>query len=215
MKMRIVLVGGGGHASDILGAFEARGESRGESGHPIIGIVDDAEVDPHRFRHRGVTQIGRISDLKHIDASHYILALGFSQERRTMGARVAASGLTAATIVHPKADIPKSIPVGEGTVILSGVRMSPMATVGNHVYLSHGCLIGHDCQMHDYTTVLPGAGVSGDTILCAGCQIGTNATVVQGLTIGENAIVGAGAVVLKSVANGLTVVGNPARPLVR
>jgi sugar O-acyltransferase (sialic acid O-acetyltransferase NeuD family) len=213
--MRVVLVGGGGHASDILGVFEAAARAKGETTTPIAGIVADGDVDLRRFTHRGVGQIGYIDDLKSLDVSHYIIAVGFSLPRQKLQARVDAFGLRAASIIHPLADIPPSIPVGEGTVILSGVRMSPMAIVGRHVYLSHGCLIGHDCDIQDFVTVLPGAAVSGDTILGEASLIGTNASVVQGRTIGARAIVGAGAVVVKDVAPDITVVGSPAAPMQR
>jgi acetyltransferase-like isoleucine patch superfamily enzyme len=45
--------------------------------------------------------------------------------------------------------------------------------------------------------------------------VGTGAVILPGVTIGAGAIVGAGAVVTKDVPDGTTVVGNPARPLVR
>ena len=41
--------------------------------------------------------------------------------------------------------------------------------------------------------------------------IGTGALLKPGVTVGENAIVGMGAVVVKDVAPGATVKGNPAR----
>ncbi len=44
--------------------------------------------------------------------------------------------------------------------------------------------------------------------------VGTGAVILPGVTIGAGAIVGAGAVVTKDVADGETVVGNPARPLI-
>jgi len=206
--MRIVLIGGGGHASDILGAFEAL--SRAEE---IIGIVDDREIDQYRFAHRGVRQIGDLSDLEHIDASHYLIALGFSVDRHSVYKRIAHLGREPATVVHPKSDIPRSVPIGKGTVILSGATTSPMASIGEHVYLSHGCLVGHDCRIEAFSTILPGAVVSGDTVLGEACQIGSNATVREKIKIGPRAVVGAGAVVLKDVAADQTVVGNPARVL--
>ena len=46
-------------------------------------------------------------------------------------------------------------------------------------------------------------------------SIGANATIVCGITIGKGATVGAGAVVTKDVPPGVTVVGNPARELVK
>ena len=49
------------------------------------------------------------------------------------------------------------------------------------------------------------------TLLKKGCSIGANATILPGITVGENATVGAGAVVTRSVEDGVTVMGNPAR----
>jgi maltose O-acetyltransferase len=45
--------------------------------------------------------------------------------------------------------------------------------------------------------------------------IGGGALVMPGVTVGDDAIIGAGAVVTRDVATGVTVVGNPARPLLR
>lgn len=45
--------------------------------------------------------------------------------------------------------------------------------------------------------------------------IGAGALILPGVTIGDNAVVGAGSVVTRDVAEGLTVAGNPARPLSR
>jgi len=52
-------------------------------------------------------------------------------------------------------------------------------------------------------------------VLKRGCYIGAGATILQGITVGECAIVGAGAVVTRDVPAHTTVVGVPARTIVR
>jgi len=211
--MRVVLVGGGGHASDVLGVFEARFRADDSDIVPVIGIVDDSAFDQRRFAHRDVGQIGNLDSLDDHGATHYILAVGFSAQRRAVWDRVRETKLSPVSVIHPLADVPPDCHVGDGTVILSGTRMSPLVSVGEHVYLSHGCLIGHDCRINDFATILPGAAVSGDTDVGRACTVGSNATVLEGVTLGEGSLIGAGAVVTRDVGPGEVVVGNPARPL--
>lgn len=208
--MRVVLIGGGGHASDILGVFEDIWKLDSASVLSVAGIVADEDVDDRRFRHRGVKQIGSINAISSVDASHYIVAIGWPQARQSVFERVRNCGMEPATIVHPKASIPVSVPVGDGTVILAGVCVSPMASIGRHVYLSHGSLIGHDCVIGDYVSVMPGASISGDTLLGSAALVGANATILEKRRIGDGAVVGAGSVVVRDVPAGVTAVGVPA-----
>ena len=60
---------------------------------------------------------------------------------------------------------------------------------------------------------MPGVHLSGNVTVGESVLIGTGASILQHVNIGDDAIVGAGAVVNRSVKEGITVAGVPARSI--
>jgi len=206
---RLVLVGGGGHASDVLQAVEA--VNAAEPTYHVVGILDDDDVDPHRFAGRGVDRVGTIDDLAGVDAA-YILCLGWPWTRHAVARRVAGRGEPAAPIVHPSADVGAGVELGAGSVVLGHSHLSPFVRLGLHALVSYGACVGHDAIFGDHASLMPNAAVSGAVIGGDRVLVGTGAAVREGVRLGDDVRIGAGAAVIGDVARGLTVVGVPARP---
>jgi UDP-3-O-[3-hydroxymyristoyl] glucosamine N-acyltransferase len=81
--------------------------------------------------------------------------------------------------------------------------------IDNGVHVAHNCLVGEDCL------IIAHAELSGSVVVGDGAWIGPSSCVREHLFIGAGALVGIGAVVVKDVEPGQTVVGNPAKPLER
>lgn len=92
--------------------------------------------------------------------------------------------------------------------------------VGKRLIIQHGFStiinpesIGDDCQIWQNVTI--GKSRSGISqprpVIGNNVRICAHAIVLGGITIGDNVTIGAGAVVTKSIPEGCTVVGNPAR----
>lgn len=75
--------------------------------------------------------------------------------------------------------------------------------------------IGHDVHLGKNVEIPAGAIIGGFDDIEEGAYVGINATLRNRIRIGKNAFVGMGAVVTKSVDDGVTVVGNPAKPFER
>lgn len=205
----LVLVGGGGHASDVLQAVEAVNATRPT--YRVVGILDDHDVDLRRFAGRGVAQIGSVDDVAAIDAV-YVLCLGWPWIRHAVARRIGQRGQPAPPIVHPSADVGVGVELGPGSVVLGHAHLSPFVRLGPHGLVSYLASVGHDATFGEHGSVMPGAAVGGDVVAGHRVLVGSGAVVREGVRIGDDVRVGAGAVVVGDVADDVTVTGVPAQP---
>ncbi|WP_442972552.1 serine O-acetyltransferase [Rhodococcus sp. JS3073] len=107
------------------------------------------------------------------------------------------------------------------TEFFLGIEVPPKTTVGPGLCVYHGfglvindhCVIGRNATIRNGVTI--GNRKEGGPVprIGNGVEIGAGAIILGDITLGDGCRVGAGAVVLTSVAEGETVVGNPARPM--
>lgn len=209
-RLPVVLVGGGGHASDVLQAIEAVNAVRPT--YDVVGILDDAEVDAGRFAGRAVRHLGPVGDIAGTEAA-YVLCLGWPWIRAAVAAGIGERARPAPPIVHPSADIGFGVELGPGSVVLGGAHLSPFVRLGAHGLVSYHASIGHDSLFGDCAGVMPNAAVGGGVVAGHRVLVGLGAAVREGVRLGDDVRVGAGAAVVGDVAEGLTVVGVPAHPL--
>jgi sugar O-acyltransferase (sialic acid O-acetyltransferase NeuD family) len=206
----LVLVGGGGHASDVLQAIEA--VNAAQPTYHVVGILDDDDIDLGRFAGRGVSHIGPIADVAVVDAA-YVLCLGWPWTRHAVVRRIGDRGQPAPPIVHPSADMGAGVEMGLGSVVLGHTHVSPFVRLGAHAVVSYLASVGHDSTFGDHASVMPNAAVSGGVTGGHRVLVGSGAVVREGISLGDDVRIGAGAAVVSDVASGLTVVGAPARPI--
>jgi acetyltransferase-like isoleucine patch superfamily enzyme len=114
-------------------------------------------------------------------------------------------------------EIQKGALIGSRCKISSHTFICEGVTIESEVFIGHGVTFTND--RHPRATNADGTlQTDADwscqrTVVKKGATIGSGVTLLGGITVGENALVGAGSVVTRDVPPGVTVAGNPAKPL--
>jgi len=210
--MKVIIVGAGGHGyvvADIL--LRAR-----DAGAPVqpVGFVDDcAELKGAHVL--GLPVLADFESLLHLEHDGAIVAVGDNRTRQRLFARLEGARETFVEARHPSATIAPDVFVGEGSMICAHAVVNPATEIGQDTILNTACTVDHHSRIGAHVHIAPGAHLGGAVTVGDGALVGIGAIVLPGVRIGARAVVGGGAVVIDDVPEGATVVGNPARQLMR
>lgn len=151
---------------------------------------------------------------------HINIAIANSAVRQRLAERCMADGVEFFEVRAANVVQLDGVQIGEGAILCPFVTLTSNIRIGKHFHANLYSYVEHDCVIGDYVTFAPGVKCNGNVVVEDHAYIGTGAIIRQGkpgepLVIGRGAVVGMGAVVTKSVPPGVTVVGNPARPLIK
>jgi sugar O-acyltransferase (sialic acid O-acetyltransferase NeuD family) len=124
--------------------------------------------------------------------------------------RLIAEGLHPVTLAHPSAQIAANATIGEGCQLMAGAIVNPEARLGRQCIINTNACVDHECILDDGVELAPGATLCGIVHLEMNVWVCAGATILPRINIGADSIVGAGAVVIRDVPAGVTVVGVPA-----
>ena len=146
------------------------------------------------------------------------IAIANSKVREKLVARLEQDNVKNIDVKASNVVILDEVQMGEGSLLCPFTCLTSNIKIGKFFHANIYSYVAHDCVIGDYVTFAPGVKCNGNIHIEDHAYIGTGAVIKQGtpekpLVIGKGAIVGMGAVVTKSVAAGITVVGNPARIL--
>jgi len=115
------------------------------------------------------------------------------------------------TCIHPSVSYWSRLQPGEGTVIYPNCVISVDVKIGSFVTINSGSLIGHDCSIGDYSSLMAHVDLGGGVQLGTHVYLGTKAVVVPQKNIADHVKIAVGSIVMRSCkARGCTLMGNPA-----
>lgn len=174
---------------------------------PLATIAEDVEIGSGSnigagvHIYRGV----RIGAGVNVGAGTVIGSDGFGYERTDEGwVKLPHLGTV---IIGDEVEIGTNTCIDRGT--FSDTTIEHGAKIDNLVHIAHNVRVGPNAM------VIANTMVGGSTSIGAFTWIAPSTSLMNGITIGDNAMTGLGAVVLRDVPDGVTVIGVPAKPLQR
>ena len=214
---RIAIVGAGGFAREVAWLLEdiSAATSVDASRYTAVGfLVSD-------LNRMGPYESPILGDFSWLESNHVdALAMGIGTPalrlKLAKELKERFPQISWPTLVHPSVKWQKrTMQLGEGAIICAGsiatvnVRFEPFCVV------NLSCTIGHEAVIGTGSVLNPTVNISGGVELGSGVLVGTGAQILQYVKVGPDARIGAGAVVNKDVNPDTTVVGVPAKELVR
>ena len=188
----MLVVGAGGHARVCIEALL-------DGGMDVVGCVS---ADGNGAAGLPCPVLGRTADLADVAlaaaATHAFVAVGDNAARQALAGECERASLPLVTAISRFAMVSSSARLGDGVVVLAGVILNTRSSVD------------HDNVVADFAHISVGVSLGGSVSIGARALVGIGSTVLPGLHVGDDAVVGGGAVVVRSVPAGATVVGVPA-----
>jgi len=206
LKKPVAIIGYSGHSYVIIDILL-------NAGRLVTAYCDQEEKD---FNPYHLTYLGKeaevINKLKKFDFFACVAHNGIREKIHTQMCQYLGNPINA---IHPSAVISGSVRMGDGIMIAANATLNPLVQLGTGVICNTSSSIDHECVIGDFCHIAPGVVLCGNVEVGKGTFIGANSVVRQGIKIGNNVTIGAGTVVVKNVPDGATVIGNPARNLVK
>ena len=204
----ILIYGAGGQAKVVVDIVERGGS------HRILGLLEDRPELWQQFvaGYPVLSSFDTLADDRW-KGCKLILAVGDNAARRRLADGLTDSGREFTSAIHPSAQISRDITIGPGTVVMANAVINSGSIIGSHVIINTAATVDHDSTIGDFAHISPGVHLAGGVCVGSGAQIGIGANVIPGVNIGKWSVVGAGATVIKDLADFVTAVGSPAVPI--
>lgn len=161
-------------------------------------------------------------EFKNIKAKNYfvVIAIADSKIREKLSNRCLEDNIEIFNVRADNVIQLEQVNIEDGYILNPFVTLTSDIKIGKFFHANIYSYIAHDCVIGDYVTFAPSVKCNGNILIEDHVYIGTGVIIKQGkpnkpLRIGKGAIIGAGAVVTKSVPDGMTVFGNPAIELTK
>jgi sugar O-acyltransferase (sialic acid O-acetyltransferase NeuD family) len=192
-NLRLALYGCGGHAREVAAQFDCE----------VTYFVDDEFANE------------KAKSIREFDPTKYcmMIAIGDSKDRFDAYQKLPKETVFFSFIHHTALILSHNVYIGEGCFIGAYSILTTNINVGSHSLLNRANHIGHDTNIGNFFSAMPGAIVSGNVNLADNVYIGTNSSIREKTHICSDVILGMNSCILNNITESGVYVGSPAKKI--
>lgn len=219
MKTYYGLIGAGGHGREVMPLVRSALQKQLDLGEAeLLFVVEEEFMVSDIVNGYRVISLEDFFDLS--EKKKFNVAIGDSMIRARLAKKCLENQIAPFSVYADSVMIFDENEIGIGCMISQFTTITSNVCIGKFFQANSYCNIAHDCVIGDYVTLAPGVKCNGHVHIGDHAYLGAGAVIKDGIqgrptVIGEGAIIGMGAVVTRNVPPFTTVVGNPARTLVK
>lgn len=210
--MRVLIIGAGGHGQVVADILLRMGEQTCEV-EPIGYVDDDPALTGCEFLRLPV--LGTCAQVGKLIHDAVVVAVGDNRTRQRLAGQLDRAGERLFTARHPQAVVASDVLIGGGSMICAGVVVNPGCSIGVNTILNTSCSIDHHSRIGDHAHIGPGVRLGGEVTVGEGAMLGIGTAVIPRRRVGAWSVVGAGTLIHRDVADGVTVVSSQVRTVRR
>ncbi len=214
MTEKLLLIGGGGHCKSCIDVIQAEGRFE------IAGIVENRgyQVSGIGYQVLGYEVIGTDDDLPELikEYKNALITVGQIQHpdiRIKLFNLIKGLGGKFPVIISPNAYVSRNAIIGEGTIVMHHAVVNTEAVVGMNCILNTGALIEHEATVGDHSHISTYAILNGQCKVGSRTFVGSRTVLSNNTDVADDTLISAGSVVLRSLDQPGTYIGNPLRKI--
>jgi sugar O-acyltransferase (sialic acid O-acetyltransferase NeuD family) len=201
----------------------------GAWGLEVWSWLKDAKGFDEQFRFKGFLD----TKLRHFDADHFcqapilgstldysiqpndifVCTIGEPSAKKQVVKDMIRKGAEFTNLIHSSVIEFQSINYGLGVIISPNCVISNNVNIKSHVSINLFCSIGHDAVIGEFSVLSSHCDVTGGVTIGDEVMLGSRVSIIPRVSIIEGVVLGAGAVIMRSVKQKGTYIGNPAKKL--
>ncbi len=190
--MKLALFGYGGHAREVAAQINQKITFFADDIYANNLIKPISEFEPEKYK--------------------IMVAVGNSKDRFEIVKKFPKETIFF-TWIHPTAIILDDVEIGEGSFIGAYSILTINIKIGKHAILNRSVQIGHDVEIGNYFSAMPGVVVSGNCKIYDYVYIGSNSSIREKLSVNSFSNIGMNSCVTKNIVKSGTYVGVPSKKI--